>query len=245
MVGTYQEIKEGLSGHGLTARGGFWTGPKNGDVGDGDVGDSDVGDATPETCGTVILVGNTGPEFWAHFEAGRHAEDNPLDAWTKRVVDHVAASAGGWAVYPSDGPPYFPFQRWAQKVEPVSPSPIGLLIHADFGLWHAYRAAICLHSQIEVPAPVMAQSPCLSCIDQPCLTACPVEAFDSKGYNVSACADHMRISAGADCLSDGCRARHACPIAGPHLYAPGQAGFHMQAFLTSRDREAADAPTQS
>lgn len=230
MLERFEDIADRLAEHGLAARGGFIVGPD---------------DSAPETCRTVILVGNIGPDFWQNFEAGRRDEANPLDAWTKRIVDRVAANAGGWAVYPSDGPPYFPFQRWAQKVEPVSPSPMGLLIHSEVGLWHAYRAAICLHRELDVPAPIEAVSPCLSCANQPCLNTCPVDAFDGKSYNVPACADHMRTQEGRDCLAEGCRARRACPIAGPHLYAPGQAAFHMAAFMRSRDREAAAAAGES
>ena len=33
-------------------------------------------------------------------------------------------------------PPYWPFQQWARRAEPVHPSPIGVLIHPRYGLWH-------------------------------------------------------------------------------------------------------------
>jgi len=217
---TYREIAEALSEEGLLARGGFHPGD---------------GDMAPASAKTVILVGNTNADFWPHFEAGRRDEPNPLDAWTKRTVDRIAGKARGWGVYPSDGPPYFPFQRWAMKVEPVFPSPIGMLIHPEYGLWHAYRAAICLHQAIPVPARDDRASPCESCADKPCLSTCPVDAFSGDGYDVPTCAAHLGTPEGADCLSDGCRARRACPIAGPHFYAPGQAAFHMDAFIKARD----------
>lgn len=216
----YQEIAAALGEFGLLARGAFHP---------------TADDMAPASARTVILVGNAGPEFWARFEADRRDEPNPLDAWTKRTVDRIAGQVRGWGVYPSDGPPYFPFQRWAQKVDAVFPSPIGLLIHPLHGLWHAYRAAICLHQAIPVPAREGLPNPCLTCADKPCLTTCPAGAFTEEGYDVPACAAHLRRPDGADCLSDGCRARRACPVAGPHLYAPGQAAFHMKAFLDARD----------
>lgn len=217
---TYEGIATDLAGTGLTARGGFHPGPD---------------DAAPQTCRSIILVGNVDPGFWIRFEAEQRDEPNPLDSWTKRQVDRIAARAGGWAVYPSDGPPYFPFQRWAMKAEPVHPSPIGMLIHPDYGLWHAYRAAICLHDAIPLPARDERSSPCEACVDRPCLSTCPVGAFTGSGYDVPACAGHLRTKAGQDCIDRGCLARRACPVAGPHLYAPGQAAFHMRAFVAARD----------
>ncbi|WP_421882677.1 ferredoxin [Pacificispira sp.] len=217
---TYDGIATDLAAVGLAARGGFHPGPA---------------DAAPTTCRSVILIGNVGPDFWPHFEAGRRDEPNALDSWTKRQVDRIAAKAGGWAVYPSDGPPYFPFQRWAMKAEPVHPSPIGMLIHPDFGLWHAYRAAICLHDAVPLPARDERPSPCTACADKPCLTTCPVGAFTGQGYDVPACAAHLLTEDGRDCVEQGCRARRACPVAGPDLYAAGQAAFHMRAFVAARD----------
>lgn len=216
---TYGLLAERLLSVGFLARGGFHPG---------------LEDAAPPTCRTVILVGNAGPTFWPHFQANRRQEANPLDAWTRREVDRIAASVSGWAVYPSDGPPYFPFQKWARQADSVFPSPIGMLIHPHYGLWHAYRAAVCLHDIVPVPARMQADSPCESCAEKPCLTACPVGAFTDAGYDVGACAAHLETPQGADCLDQGCRARRACPVAGPDLYAPGQAAFHMKAFQDAR-----------
>ena len=58
------------------------------------------------------------------------------------AIDPLARSVGAMALYPFDGPPYRPFQRWAMRAEPVAPSPLGLFIHPEYGLWHAYRAAL-------------------------------------------------------------------------------------------------------
>ncbi|MDF1748364.1 MAG: ferredoxin [Alphaproteobacteria bacterium] len=219
---TYALLAERLLKVGLLARGGFHP---------------QAQDAAPQTCKTIILVGNAGPDFWMHFKAGQRSEPNPLDGWTRREVDRIAASVGGWAAYPSDGPPYFPFQKWAQKADCVFPSPIGMLIHPHYGLWHAYRAAICLHAEVPVPVRMQASSPCEGCDDKPCLTTCPVGAFTTSGYAVSACAAHLATPDGSDCLDQGCRARRACPVAGEDLYAPGQAAFHMAAFQNSRRAE--------
>jgi hypothetical protein len=222
-VTSYRAIARDLAADGLIARGGFHPEPA---------------DAAPEGCATVILVGNAGGPFWAHFERGRRAEPDPLDRWTMRAVSRVAAKAGGWAVYPSDGPPYFPFQRWAMRAEPVHPSPLGLLIHPDHGLWHAYRAAICLYERLAVPLRENRASPCETCTARPCLQACPAGAFSEAGYDTGRCSAHLHTPAGAECVSGGCKARHACPVTPQLPYAPGQAAFHMRAFLAARSRKA-------
>ena len=182
----------------------------------------------------VVLIGNAGPSMWPAFAAGRRDEPGPLDQRTKRIVDPIAADLGATAVHPNDKP-FQPFQRWAQRAEPVHPSPLGILIHPVFGLWHAYRAALLFSQTVEgLPARADAPSPCDSCVEKPCLTACPVSAFDGKIYNVAACAGHLRSGGEPDCKSLGCRARDACPVARDQRYTDEQIRFHMAAFVTSR-----------
>jgi hypothetical protein len=119
-------------------------------------------------------------------------------------------------VFPNDQP-YRPFQVWAQAAEPVFPSPIGMLIHPEFGLWHAYRGALLFEEKLELPPRADATRPCDSLRGQACLTACPVGAFSpnadgSSTYDVGSCADHLRTDAGQTCLTGGCAARNACPV---------------------------------
>ena len=56
-------------------------------------------------------------------------------------------------------------------------------------------------------------------------------AFSEGGYDVAACAGHLKGAAGADCTSAGCQARRACPVGAQHAYGPEQAHFIMRAFL--------------
>jgi hypothetical protein len=186
-----------------------------------------------------VLVGNAGPEMWRVFAPKRREEPNPLDGWTRRAVTAAAADLGAsLALFPFEGPPYHPFQRWALKADRVHPSPLGILIHPEFGLWHAYRAALCFEAELALPTQPPAQAPCESCRDRPCLSACPVSAFSASRYDVAACAGHVASPAGAPCRERGCLARHACPVGQSYAYAPAQAGFHMDHFLAGRPRKA-------
>ena len=185
---------------------------------------------------TLILAGNAGSSMWPAFSTSPELQTaaHPLDAWTRRVLSELAAELGAAPLFPFTGPPYLPFQRWAMRAEPVYSSPLGLLIHPEFGLWHAYRGALAFADEIVLPARDERPSPCATCVDRPCLSSCPVGAFSSAGYDVGTCATNIAVSAGASCMTGGCLARHACPVGRGFAYEPEQQRFHMQAFLRSR-----------
>ena len=210
-----------LALHGLRLRGGFCPGP-------GD-GAPPLDDGRPVR--TLYLVGHAGPAMWAAFRATAPTGDHPLDGWSRRVLDEVAQQFGGRALLPGDGPPWLPFQRWAQAADTVYPSPIGILIHPEFGLWHGYRGALAFADALPLPSPDPRPSPCDSCAERPCLSTCPVAAFGPEGYDVPACTGHLAGPAGADCIETGCRARRACPVGRDYHYPEGQAAHHMAAFF--------------
>jgi hypothetical protein len=192
--------------------------------------------------GTVVLLGFTGSDQWSVFQDSTEAQDgrpHPLDRWSRRVIGALASELGAVEFYPSGSPPApLPFQRLARRCEPVHPSPIGLLIHETYGLWHAYRGGLCLQERIALPAsprpssPSPQQgSPCERCPDRFCLSACPVHAFKNSSFDLDACVRHVLSAAGTECREAGCLARRACPVGPRFRYSPPQARFHMKAFL--------------
>lgn len=186
--------------------------------------------------GTMVLVGFAGSGSWPAFAGSPEAADNrrdALDRWSFRVVSELAAELGAAPFFPFGGPPWLPFLRWARRAEPVHPSPLGLLIHPDWGLWHSYRGALAFEARIALPPADSRPSPCDSCDGKPCLSACPVGAFSPGGYDVPACKAHIAGPDGEDCMTLGCRARRACPIGAADRYGPDEALFHMRAFRSS------------
>jgi hypothetical protein len=186
---------------------------------------------------TVALIGVAGRRGWDAFAASEEAHDgldHPLDRFSRRVIDGLAREFGAIALYPFGGPPYFPFQQWARRAEPVHFSPLGLLIHPLYGLWHSYRGALGFREALDVPAWDASPSPCDSCAEKPCLSACPAGAFAVGGYDVAACAAHLRSAAGAECMERGCLARRACLVGPEHAHGAEQAAFTMQGFLRAR-----------
>ncbi len=218
-----QHATDALAGHGLILRGGFAFG---------------AGEAAPDgpdgqPARAVLLIGHGGGTIWPHFSAWRDRQPadlkNPLDTWSREMIGAVADGIGARAVFPSDRP-YLPFQQWAMRAEGLKPSPLGILMHSRFGLWHAYRGALLFSG---VPALAEAEKTihaCDLCDGKPCLNACPVDAFSPEGFEVDLCRAWLDGPEGADCLSCGCKARLACPLGVEYRYDPAQTAFHMAAF---------------
>ncbi|MEX1109114.1 MAG: 4Fe-4S dicluster domain-containing protein [Dongiaceae bacterium] len=186
-----------------------------------------------EPAGTLLLLGHAGRSMWPAFAASPETADgapDPLDRWSRRLIDALARRFGGAALYPFGGALYHPFQRWARRAEPVAPSPLGIFIHPEYGLWHGYRGALAFASRWALAPADPRPSPCLSCVERPCLHACPVDAFTPAGYAVADCRAHLDRSAGAPCRDGGCLARSACPVGRDFAYDAAQTRFHMRAF---------------
>lgn len=189
--------------------------------------------ACHEATGTVVLLGFTGSDQWPVFAASPEAADgqpHPLDRWSRRLIDALALQFGAAASYPNDVPA-LPFQRLAQRCEALYPSPLGLLIHPEWGLWQAWRGALIFPQRLALPPQKPQPHPCVSCASRPCVPSCPVNAFGSGTLDVMACVNHVQGDAGRDCRELGCRARRACPVGVRHAYGNDQARFHLAAFV--------------
>lgn len=206
-------LQAAASAHGLTIRGGLHPGP----------------DPTlPEGTQTLLMIGPDEPRFWPIFAASPEYADglaDPMDRWSKRILPALAAPLGGTALFPSDGPPYPPFIAWAKASGHCWPSPVGLLVHDDAGLFVSYRGAIALPDHFDLTT---GTRPCEDCA-APCLTACPVGALNASGvYDVAACQAHVHVS--PEC-QQGCLVRRACPVRRNFQRLPIQSSFHMSSFM--------------
>ncbi len=188
----------------------------------------------------IWMVGQVGSECWKAFSSSPFYADgqaDSMDRWSKSIGNPLASQLGGVALYPSDGPPYYPFQQWAKRAEPVRTSPLMLQIHPEHGLWHAYRFALVLPELHAVDAQAISPGGafagpdiCLACDGQPCLSACPVDAFTGTAFEVDRCAVYLHGPEGQRCMQGGCQARLACPVGAAFRYVPEHAAFHMAAF---------------
>jgi ferredoxin len=152
-----------------------------------------------------------------------------LDSWSAAVIRPVAEAVGGAAWFPSERP-WQPFQQWATRAEGLKPSPLGILVHPDYGLWHGYRGAIGFIERIDHPAASIRPHPCDHCPDKPCLTTCPANAVMPDRFDVAACRTYLGGEGEETCMQTGCIARNACPVGAEHRYPPEQLRFHMEAL---------------
>ena len=218
-----RDLTSQLAIHGLTICGGF---------------EPTSDDTLPAGANFLALIGTDPAHFWPVFSASPEYTarlDDPLDRWSKRVIDEIVLDSDRQGVtltayFPSDGPPWHPFTRWAEKGEAATRSRVAMQISTERGLWMAYRAAIALPFVPDGWPRITAPSPCITCA-APCTNACPVDAFRGDTYDVDACRSHLRQTPDAEC-HNGCRARLICPVGTPPVLAQRQ--FHMKAFVSSR-----------
>ncbi|BCG72831.1 hypothetical protein MesoLj113a_39890 [Mesorhizobium sp. 113-1-2] len=221
--GMIEGITAALGANGLILRGGFVF-PDNEDAPHG---------ASGAPTRSLLLVGQAGAAPWPHFLRWREQQPlaiaNPLDSWSRQAIGDVAEVFGARAVSPSDRP-YLPFQQWAMRAEGLKPSPLGILMHPQYGLWHAYRGALLFEEEIALPQQGEAIHLCDACVAKPCLKSCPVDAYSREGFAYQACLAHVRGANGEPCRSGGCLDRNACPYGKEYRYPPDIQAFHMASF---------------
>ncbi|MCC5958418.1 MAG: ferredoxin [Rhodobacteraceae bacterium] len=185
----------------------------------------------PDGVQTLVLLGPHEPGFWKTFSASPEYMDSapdPMDRWSRRVIDAMARQLGARAIYPFGVRPPHPFYSWALATGRVWSSPVQFLVHDTAGLWASFRGALGFADMLDQPARPAAP-PCTGCA-QPCTTACPVGALTPQGYDVPACHAFLDSADGQRCMSGGCAVRAACPVSRAFGRHPDQSAFHMRQF---------------
>ncbi|MGX5842030.1 hypothetical protein ACWGTI_15030 [Mesorhizobium sp. ArgA1] len=222
--GTADDIAAALSANGLILRGCVT-------FAEGEEVPSGLSRASAKS---ALLVGHAGAAPWQHFLRWRERQAqtiaNPLDTWSREVIGAVAQDFGARAVSPSDKP-YLPFQQWAMRAEGLKPSPLGILMHPKYGLWHAYRGALLFEDEIAVEASQASIHLCDACVEKPCMKSCPVDAYSQDGFAYQSCLAHVRGADGSPCRTGGCLDRNACPYGTGYRYPADVQAFHMAAFV--------------
>ncbi|MBI3071454.1 MAG: hypothetical protein HYY84_04925 [Deltaproteobacteria bacterium] len=186
---------------------------------------------------SVVVAASAGRDFWESFaryakeHPGWLARENPLDDFTRIAVDEATREMTDVvrAFFPFFSfEPRLPFQKLGVLAGLGQPSPLGLLVHPAHGPWFALRAAIA----IATPAPDVPPLArvCDTCIEKPCITACPGHAVTVQGWDATRCV--AECQKGEPCAS-GCDARRACPIGRDSAYSPAAVHHHhTRGFLS-------------
>ena len=182
----------------------------------------------------LLVIGNGGGAFWHAFEAfcrahpDHAASADPIDGFTRRVIDAAVAAAGlaGPVLYPFDFPATpVSFMHLAECAGLGRRSLLGVLVHPVYGPWIALRAAVPLPTEIAAPRPADGFDPCPTCVARPCITACPAGAVTGAGWDIPTCAG-QRAAPGDPCAPQ-CHARVECVLGREHRY-PSAALAHHQ-----------------
>jgi hypothetical protein len=205
---------------------------------------------------SALIVASGGRALFDAFSVAPEASlpSDPLDAYTRRVVETAAARLGGGAralfAFEQRGGVYADFVALGQAAGLGAPSRLGLLLHPEFGPWMSIRALLLTEREVAETRPAPGFDPCGSCA-APCVRACrgaavPASArpIDSARFRLAARPSRGPASGfrfdvaacGATRASEpGCRlrcdARRSCVIAPDQAYRSEAEAHHMRASL--------------
>ena len=192
-------------------------------------------DGAPSGCKTLVLLGPEEPGFWpAMCQSPHFTGADPVDNWSLKIIGAIAHSLNAEPLFPFGGPPYQPFVNWALKTNQTWVSEVGLLIHEKAGLFASFRGALAFRETLDLPR-VNSTSPCETCKEKPCLTACPVGAISPRGYDVPACHDYLDGAGEKTCMQQGCSVRRSCPASQNYGRLEVQSAHHMRYFHKKAD----------
>ena len=183
----------------------------------------------------LLVIGNGGGAFWRAFEAfcrahpDHAASADPIDGFTRHVVDAAVVAAGldGPVLYPfGEAPTPASFMHLAECAGLGRRSLLGVLVHPVYGPWLALRAAVPLATEVAAPRPADGFDPCPTCVERPCIAACPTGAVTAAGWDIPSCA--AQRAADDEPCAPQCHARVECVLGREHRYPSAALAYHQR-----------------
>jgi epoxyqueuosine reductase len=192
----------------------------------------------------LVVLANGGGNLWKTFSADRPVVEHPLDHYSIQITSQFFESflphVPNIRLYPQAH--QLPIQQLSRFAGWSFPSPLGMDIHPEFGLWYAYRAIYLVGSELPLFNDAYTKSPCDDCKEKPCFPACPSGAVQGiEKFDTSKCIPH-RLTKDSEC-AETCLARLACPIGLQHQYSAEQISFHYLYSLHAYQRYYAEQKT--
>jgi hypothetical protein len=175
---------------------------------------------------TICLIGHGGNTLWKNLSHPLNEHTHPIDNFSIEQMKLFAKEilqSEIQILFPHEKH-VIPLQRLARFMNLSRASHLGLDISREYGVWFAFRGAFIVKNHKLEVAHESFISPCETCSDRPCLTACPVQA-PAPVFRLETCATY-RLSKNSSC-SDRCHARLACPYKSEHRYDIEQINYHM------------------
>ncbi|BAL26458.1 hypothetical protein [Azoarcus sp. KH32C] len=170
----------------------------------------------------LILVGHAGRRMWEHVRATRGDSLDPVDDYSVAAVERWFAEAcpgrDKRLIYPGDT--VIDLLALGRLAGWHHPSPFMIGIQQDWGTWFAYRVVMLADTDLAPSPALTAPSPCASCSDRACVSACPAGAVSPDGFSLDKCVAYRRQPSSA--CRETCLARVACPVGARHRYDEDQ-----------------------
>ncbi len=157
----------------------------------------------------VLLLAHGGKQLWRAMErADAFGGRDPVDEFSIKTVRYFLEQYLGdppsKLLYPVTGI-NVPLQQLGTVAGWHQPSPLGIGMNGQFGLWWAYRTAVYLHADLPI--------------------------IKTEPLYFPACME-LRLRPQSICAAQ-CVARRACPIAREHQYTVAQTAHHYRSSLVT------------
>lgn len=182
----------------------------------------------------LLLIAHAGKEFWLQMKkwqaekVSRQTLSDPIDSFSHTKVEEFLSNQQSVEqfhfVYPGANP--INLQAFGKLAGWHFDSPLRVGINDKWGTWFAYRTAVLISGELEIPRKQNFEGVCSRCSTNECISACPANALSFSKYDIQTCIDY-RLSEDSDC-KDKCIARLACPIARNHQYTKQQVNYHYE-----------------
>jgi epoxyqueuosine reductase len=173
----------------------------------------------------LLVFGHGGTRLWRECDL---VGPDPIDAFSRRAVEAMLERMGCTAyriLFPADNQVQIDLQGLGRKLGWHHDSPLGTGINSEYGTWFAYRVVVATNTRFLLSETAESESPCESCIDKPCVSACPVGAVRATaGFDLETCLQE-RLRPQSPCRYQ-CLARLACPVGTRHQYSKDQIRYH-------------------
>jgi len=181
----------------------------------------------------LLVFGHGGRDMWQALQQSPDAsQSDPIDHFSVHAVQNYFnqehADCSHCLLYP-DSVQNMPLQALGKLAGWHHDSPFRIGINAEYGPWFAYRAVALTDTALTPTTAMNGASPCQSCADKPCISACPANALLSGDLSLQQCMEY-RLQHDSRCKSQ-CISRLACPVGSKHRYSNEQIAYHYNTSM--------------